>query len=122
MTDSPELEVEHLVAFPIPRDLHERVTGVVAALREAESASERRSELVEIVSEMTDRGLGYYFLRPLEEAGMGALSQATAKVGLASASKGIPMIVKRVLASASDEELLSLADFVESLLVEVEPT
>lgn len=118
---SSEPEPQHLVAFPVSSELHARVIEVVSALREAERASDRVSELVEVVVEMTDRGLGYYFLRPLELAGIGRISRATAKVGIASASKGIPLIVKRVLASASDEELLALADFVEGLLVEVSP-
>lgn len=121
MSSPSELEPEHLVAFPISPELYERVTGIVEVLRAAEKASDHMAELAEIIAEMTDRGLGYYFLRPLDEAGMGAISRGTAKVGIASLSKGIPLIVKRVLGSASDQELLAVADFMERLLVELEP-
>ena len=117
MSNEAEPGSEQLVAFPISPDLHARVREVLAALRDAERASDLAPELAKIVTEMTDRGLGYYFLRPLEVAGMGRISQATAKVGIASAGRGIPLIVRKILSSASDEELLALAEFVESLLV-----
>lgn len=118
MTIEPESESGARVAFPISAELRDRIRLVLDTLREAEKPSDHASELTEVVVEMTNRGLGYYFLQPLKEAGMGRISQATAKVGIASAGKGIPMIVKRVLASASDDELLALTEFVESLLVE----
>lgn len=121
MSNGTEAEAGHLVGFPISPELHARVREVLSILREAESASDHASELARVVAELTDTGLGYYFLRPVEVAGMGRISQATAKVGIASAGKGIPMIVRRVLSSASDEELLALADFVETLLVELVP-
>jgi hypothetical protein len=118
MPEGTDFEAEHLVAFPISGDLHERIHGVLARLREAERPSERVSELIDVVVEMTDRGLTHYFLTPLEVAGVGRISQATAKVGLASVGKGLPLVIRKVLSSASDEELLALADFVEDLLVE----
>lgn len=118
MSSETENDYGSLVAFPITRELSERVRETLRDLRAAKRASDRASELAEMVVEMTDRGLGYYFLYPLEVAGIGRISRATAKVGIASASKAIPLIVKRVLGSASDEELLALADFVEGLLVE----
>ena len=59
----------------------------------------------------------YYFLKPLKDAGMGRMSLATAKIGLASARQGLPVIVRRILSSASDEQILEIADSLDSMLV-----
>lgn len=109
------------LAFPISDEQRDRVTEVAQAIREAEDPSEHVPELVALVVELTNQGFGLYFLRPLEVAGVGMLSMATAKVGIASASKGVPIVIKRVIGSASDEELLGLADYMEALVVEVPP-
>lgn len=107
------------MAFPISAEQRDRVRDVARAVREADEPSHAMLDLVDLVVDLTHEGLGHYFLRPLEVAGVGRLSLATAKIGIESASKGIPLVIRRVLGAASDEELLGLADFMEELVVEV---
>lgn len=118
MTNSAD-DLQAYLAFPIPSELRRRISEVVHAVRSSEAPSEQVSDLVDLVVDLTNRGLGHYFLHPLEVAGVGMVSLATAKVGIASAGKGIPLVVRRVLRSASDEELNEIVDFMEELVVEV---
>lgn len=117
MTDSADDRQAYL-AFPISRELRERIAEIALSIRGSEDPSEHVPELVELIVDLTNQGLGHYFLHPLEVAGVGMMSLATAKIGIASAGKGIPMVVRRVIRSASDEELLALVDFMEELVVE----
>ena len=89
-------------------------------MREAAEPSDVAPELVDLIVELTNEGLGQYFVRPLEVAGVGRLSLATAKMGIASAGKGIPIVIRRVIGAASDEELLELVGFMEELVVEAQ--
>ena len=117
MTDPTDRHQAYL-AFPISQEQRDRVREVAGAMREADNPSEIVPEFVALVVELTHEGLGQYFVRPLEVAGVGRLSLAAARMGIASAGKGIPIVIRRVIGSASDEELLELVNFLEDLVVE----
>lgn len=105
------------VAFEIPAELQRRCEDVIAAVRAADDRREHLAELTEVVVAMTDTGLDFYFLHPLERVGAGRMARGTAQVGVAAARRGLPTVVRRVLASLSDDQLLELADFIDEILV-----
>ena len=105
------------VAFTISPDLRRRIEAVVAAIREADEPRGHLGDLTETVVEMTDTGLDFYFLHPLERIGAGRMARGTAKVGVAAARRGLPTVVRRVLATLSDDQLLDLVDYIDEILV-----
>jgi len=106
-----------LVAFEISPELRQRIEAALAELRAAPDPKTCVPELVEAVLEMTAVGLDYFYLRPLEAIQAGLVLRSTAKVGIAAAGKGLPIIVRRVVGALSKEQLLVLADVIEGLLV-----
>ncbi len=106
-----------LVAFEISPELRQRVEAALAELRAAPDPKTCVPELVGTVLEMTDVGLDYFYLRPLEEVEAGLVARSTAKIGIAAAGKSLPLIVRRVVGSLSKEQLLELADVIEGMLV-----
>ena len=105
------------VAFDISPALRRRCEEVIVAVREAEDRGEHLAELTEVVVAMTDTGLDFYFLHPLERIGAGRMARGTAQVGVAAARRGLPTVVRRVLATLSDDQLLELVDFIDGILV-----
>ena len=105
------------VAFEISAELRRRCESVIAAVRAAEDPRDHVGELSDVVVEMTDTGLDFYFLHPLQLAEAGRVATGTAKVGLAAARRGIPAVIRRVVASLSDEQVLRIADFIDEILV-----
>ncbi len=105
------------VAFSISAELRRRCEAVIDAIRQAEDPSDHLDELAEVVVDMTDCGLDFYFLHPLERAGAGRVAKTTTRVGLAAARRGLPAVIRRVMASFTDEQVLEIADFIDEILL-----
>ena len=108
-------------AFAVAPELAARTEAVIDKLRASEDRKQHVAELVEVVLELTEAGLHFYYLHPLELAGVGLVSRSAAKVGIAAAGKGIPIIVRRVVGSMSDDQLLRIAEFIDRMLVREPP-
>jgi hypothetical protein len=65
--------------------LRKRTDAVVARIERDEDATQHADALSSVVSKLTQAGLDYYFLRPLEEAKFGFVARQTAKLGVAGA-------------------------------------
>ena len=109
----------NLVAFQISPELMARAEAALAAVREEPAQGPAVEELVEVVLEMTDRGLDFYYLEPLRRAEAGAMTTSAARLGIAAAGRGIPAIIRRVVRSLDEEQILSIADFIDEILVRV---
>ena len=117
MGDDGTPEPRARLAFELPPELLARTEEIVAKLRSAEDRRDHAHELIEIVLELTRAGLDAYYFQPLELAGVGFAGRSTAKAGIAAGAKGISVIVRRVLGSMTDEQLLAVADFMDSILI-----
>ena len=104
-------------AFAVPPELAARTEAVVAKLRSDDDRKQHVPELVEVVLELTETGLHYYFLHPLELAKVGVVARSAAKVGIAAAGRGIPVIVQKVVSGMSDDQLLAVAEFMARTMV-----
>ena len=105
------------MAFELAPELLAKTEAIIGKLRSADDQRAYSKELIEVILELTETGLGAYYLRPLEIAKVGFASRSAAKVGIAAASKGIPVIVRRVIGKMSGEQLLTVAEFVDGILI-----
>lgn len=110
------------VAFRITPELAERAQAALRAVREDPSDEYHVEGLVEVILELTERGMDFYYLEPLRRARAGTITTSAARLGIAAAGRGIPTIVRRVVSSLDEEQLLSIAGFVDEILIrEAEP-
>ena len=107
----------NLVAFQISADLMARADAALAAVREDPAEEPNVEALLEVVLELTDRGMDFYYLEPLRRAGAGRMLTSAARLGIAAAGRGIPPIIRRVVSSLDEEQLLAIADFVDEILI-----
>jgi len=105
------------VAFEISAELRRRAESVVRRIRNDSDKRRHVPDLVEIVVAMTDRGLYYYFLHPLEEAGVGAVTRKAVDLAIGTAGRTLPIVVRRTVNSLNDQQLLSIADFIDQILI-----
>lgn len=105
------------VAFEISAELRRRAESVVRRIRTDTDKQRHVPDLVEIVVAMTDRGLHYYFLHPLEEAGVGAVTRKAVDLAIGTAGRTLPIVVRRTVNSLNDQQLLSIADFIDQILI-----
>ncbi len=110
-------EAKGWVAFEISSELRQRAEAVVRDLRTGSNNREFVPELVKVVLAMTDRGLYYYFLHPLEEAGVGTVTRGAVKLALGAAGRTLPTVIRKTVKSLDDEQLLKIADFIDHILI-----
>ena len=105
------------LAFRISPELLARAEAALEAVRGDPTHPPHVKELVAVILELTDTGLDYYFLEPLRRVRIGTVGMSTARLGIAAAGRSIPPIVRRVLTSMDEEQILEIADFLDELLI-----
>jgi len=113
---SNDNEIGGRVAFEIDNAQHARILGVVAALRKDPADRGVVGDLIDLVLDLTDTGLSYFFLHPLELVGVGAIRRKGVEVALGTAGRVLPSVVRSTVRSMDENQLLQLADFIEQMV------
>ncbi len=121
-TGEQPAEARSFLAFELRPELLAKTEAIIDKLRSADDRRAHAAELIEVVLELTRSGLDAYYFQPLELAAVGFTARSTAKAGIATGAKGISMIVRRVLGSMSNEQLLTVADFMDGILIQEAPS
>ncbi|MDN6320721.1 MAG: hypothetical protein L0J77_13245 [Marinobacter sp.] len=110
----------HIVA-PIPDELRTRALYTVEELRgRGKADKEAVDTLYNLIIDMTDAGLDFFFLEPLRRLKASNMMLGMAKVGISSMLKGSKMIIHKVLKKLDDRSLAAILDFIEEIIHEPE--
>jgi len=106
----------HIVA-PISDELRTRALYTVEELRERGKADkEAVDKLYNLIVELTDAGLDFFFLEPLRRLRASNMMLGMARVGISSMLKGSKIVVRKVLKKLDDRSLASILDFIEEII------
>lgn len=105
------------LAFSITAELAEEMLSAIENIRGDASDKDHVTALIDVVLKLTDAGLGEYYLRPLEQADAGLIALGSAKLGVSTARRGISALVNKVLRGMSEDQLRSIADSMERMLI-----
>ena len=108
----------NLVAFQVSPELMQRAQEALATVRRDPADEDGVERLVEVVLELTDRGMDFYYLEPLRRARAGTMTTSAARLGIAAAGRGIPPIIRRVISSLDEEQVLAIAAFLDEILIQ----
>jgi hypothetical protein len=108
------------VAFEISSELRQQAEVIVHKIRSDPDKQRHIPALVEVVLAMTDRGLHYYFLHPLEQAGVGMMTRKAVDLVIGTTGRALPVVVRKTVKSLNDQQLLSIADFIDHILIREE--
>jgi hypothetical protein len=95
--------------------LRKRADTVLARIEHDEDATRHARALSSVVVELTEAGLDYYFLRPLQEAKFGFVARQTANLGMSGALRVMSPIIGRILAGADTAQLRGVARHIRHL-------
>jgi hypothetical protein len=101
--------------FHHSEELQARMLAVLTALEEAEDPEDHRAALADLVAELTESGMDYYFLRALRLADSGYVAQQSARLGMSGAVKMISSVSRRFIMNMDRDQLLSVAAHIRSL-------
>jgi hypothetical protein len=89
--------------------------AVLAAIEEADDPEEHRDALADLVADLTENGMDYYYLRALRLADTGYVAQQSARLGMSGAVKMISSVSRRFIMSMDKAQLLVVAAHIRSL-------
>ena len=107
---SPYLRFYHSKA------LRTRTIAVLDRLETAEDATGQREALAEIVLELTETGLTYYFVKPVQDAKVGYMAEQTTKLGIAGILRLMGPVTRRVIGGMDADQLLSVSSHIRHLM------
>jgi hypothetical protein len=102
--------------FYYPEALHEKTLALLAAIEKAGDATRHAAALAELVLELTESGLGDYFLRPLQEVKAGFVAEQTARIGTGTMLRVMGPIVRRLIGGMDDGQLRSIAGDIRAMM------
>ena len=89
--------------------------AVLEALEAAENPEEHREALADLVADLTESGMDYYYLRALKLSNAGYMAQQSARMGIAGAVKMISSVNRRFIMRMDRKELLAVTSHIRSL-------
>lgn len=96
--------------------LRTRTLAVLDKLETAEDATSQREALAEIVLELTETGLAYYFVKPVQDAKVGYMAEQTTKLGIAGILRLMGPVTRRVIGGMDADQLLSVSSHIRHLM------
>jgi hypothetical protein len=96
--------------------LRVKTISVLKAVENAEDAREHRNALADVVVDLTDSGMEYFFLRPLKIAGTGFLTQRTASLGMSATTSVLGSVIRNVVGNMDSPQLLSVCKYIRQLM------
>ena len=97
--------------------LRKKTLAVLRALEQAEDALAHRGALADVVVELMNSGLDYYFMKPLKLAKAGFIVQKSASIGLAGAQQVIGSVIRNIIGRMDKPQLLSVCGSIRQLML-----
>ena len=95
--------------------LRTKTLSVLATLEQATDATKHRDDLANIVVELMNSGMDYYFMKPLKQAKAGFIVEQSANLGLAGVQQVMASVIKRVIGHMESPQLLSVCGSIREL-------
>jgi hypothetical protein len=96
--------------------LRKKTLAVLTTLERSNDGKRHRDDLANIVVELTDAGMEYYFLRPLKLAKAGFFVEKSASVGMAAATRVLGSVIRSIIGGMDDPQLLAVCSYIRQLM------
>ena len=96
--------------------LRANTLAVLTTLEKAKDCTRYSNALSEIVLELTDSGLEYYFLRPLKLANVGFVVEQSAQLGIGSVKRVMAPVIRNIIGHMDAQQLLKVCQHIRLLM------
>lgn len=108
-TAEPSLRFHH------SKELRAKTHAVLAALEAAPDHARHRTALADLVAELTEVGMDYYYIRALRVAQVGFVGEQSARLGVSGAAKLISSVSRKYIMRMDSAQLLIVARHIREL-------
>lgn len=110
--------MRNLLAAPLPPHLAESALRLAGQMRQGRLNARECAEVVDVVVEMTDHVVGYFFVQPVDAMGLGLASRKIAHWGVSSSMKTLHYGLRKALPRLDARQWRMVGDLLERSLVD----
>lgn len=97
--------------------LRTKTLSVLAALEQARDPTKNSDDLANLVVELLNSGMDYYFMKPLKQAKAGFIIEQSASLGLVSVQQVMASVIRQVIGRMGAPQLLSVCGSIRELML-----
>ncbi|MDP1734822.1 MAG: hypothetical protein Q8L44_10730 [Sulfuritalea sp.] len=109
--------VEPFLRFYHSDELRAKTLAVLGALEEDSDPENHRDTLADLVAELTESGMSYYYLRALKLAKAGFVVEQSARLGMSGAVKLITSVTRKFIVRMDSAQLLVVSRHIRALAI-----
>jgi hypothetical protein len=115
LTKSSLRTAEPSLRFYHSKALRAKTLAVLSSVEHAKDL-QHRDDLSDLVVELTNSGMDYYFLRPLRLAKAGFFVEQSAKVGMAATTRVLASVICSIIGRMDKPQLLTVCSYIRGLM------
>jgi hypothetical protein len=112
----PAPDSKPFLRFHHSEALRKKTLAVIGAVEQAEDPVTHRDALADLVVELTNSGLDYYFIKQLKLAKPGFLVEQSANLGMVGTQQVMGTVIRQVIGRMGDPQLLSVCGSIRQLM------
>ena len=113
---APSKSSEPFLRFYHSKQLRAKTLVVLASVEKAKEPTQYRDGLADIIVELTDSGMDYYYLRPLKIAKAGFFVEQSANLGMSAATKVLGSVIRNIVGRMDKPQLISVCGYIRQLM------
>lgn len=102
--------------FYFADSLRAKTLKVLSTIEQAKDSTQHRNALCDLVMELTNSGMDYYFLKPLRLAKVGFVVEQSANVGMAGATRLLGSVIYSIISRMDKTQLLTVCSHIRQLM------
>lgn len=108
-------EAQPSMRFHHSRALREKTHAVLTALESAPEHPRHGDALADLVTELIEAGMDYYFMRALKQAQVGFVTEQSARLGMSGAVKLVSSVSRKFIVRMDKDQLLVVSQHIREL-------
>lgn len=106
---------EPSLRFHHSKALRDRTNAVLGALEKSPNSGNHGEAIADLVSDLVEAGMDYYFMRALKQADVGFLKEQSARLGITGAVTLVNSVSRKFIVRMDAKQLLVVSAHIRSL-------
>jgi hypothetical protein len=97
--------------------LRKRTLSLLGAIEKAPDATVHRDALADVVVDLSNCGMDYYFMGPLKLANAGFVLERSARLGMAGVQQVMATVIRQIIGRMGSPQLLSVCGSIRRFML-----
>ena len=102
--------------FPVSEKIARRIDNVVADIDSSDNPKSFSKELSDIVNDLLDEGMDYYFVDSLKRIKVNAIVRKPFEIGINTSLRGLKMISPKIFKTLSDKQFEGAVEILKEMI------